>query len=77
MLVATERIAASPFTGTTVAGKAQLLSAAPVARAAAVTAANASTVDATYGTEEQNVINNMRIRLAEVVTILQGMGVAT
>jgi hypothetical protein len=46
----------------------------PVAKAAAPTSADASTVDATYGTEEADVINNIRTRLGEVITALKNVG---
>jgi len=46
----------------------------PVAQATALTASNASTVDGTYGTEEQNVINNLRTRLDELEDKLQAYG---
>lgn len=39
-----------------------------------LTASDASTVDVTYGTEESDVINNLRTRLDELETILQNMG---
>lgn len=47
----------------------------PVAQAAAPTTADASTVDATYGTEEADVINNLRTRLGEVITALKNVGI--
>jgi hypothetical protein len=40
----------------------------------ALTAADGATVDATYGAEEAGVINNLRTRLAEVITALQDAG---
>jgi hypothetical protein len=39
----------------------------------ALTAADNSTVDATYGTEERDVIKNLRTRLGEIEAFLQGM----
>ena len=41
----------------------------------ALTAADASTVDVTYGTEEAAVINNLRTRLGELETQLQALGI--
>lgn len=46
----------------------------PVAQATALTASNASTVDVTYGTEERDVINNLRIRVDELEAKLQAYG---
>lgn len=46
----------------------------PTTKAAAPTTADASTVDATYGTEEADVINNIRTRLGEVITALKNYG---
>lgn len=51
--------------------------ATPVVRPTALTAANASTVDATYGTEEAAVINNLRTRLDELETKLRALGLLT
>jgi hypothetical protein len=48
----------------------------PVARAAALTAADASTVDTTYGQEESDVINNIRTRVGEIETILTNIGIS-
>lgn len=50
---------------------------APVTRAAALTAADASTVDGTYGAEEAAVINNLRTRLAELALACKNMGVTS
>ena len=41
----------------------------------ALTAAVASTVDTTYGTEEAAVINNLRTRLGEVEARLKTLGI--
>lgn len=49
----------------------------PVTRPTALTAADASTVDTTYGTEESAVINNLRTRLNELETKLQSLGLLT
>lgn len=46
----------------------------PVAKAAALTAADASTVDGTYGAEEAAVLANVRTRLNELVTALTAYG---
>ena len=60
--------------GTGTDQKVGFFNAAPVAQQSALTAANASTVDTTYGTEEANVINNIRTRLGEVETALESLG---
>lgn len=44
------------------------------ARAAALTAADAATVDGTYGTEESDVITNNRARIAEIEGVLRENG---
>lgn len=44
------------------------------ARQAALTAADGSTVDGTYGAEEAAVINNLVTRVAELETALQNLG---
>lgn len=43
---------------------------------AAMTAANASTVDGTYGAEESAVIANLRTRLGEVEAFMEASGIA-
>lgn len=43
-------------------------------QAAALTAADASVVDGTYGAEEAAVIANMRTRLGQIEAILEGLG---
>ena len=50
---------------------------AAVARAAALTAKDTSTVDATYGTQERDVINNNRTRIGEIETALKNIGILT
>ncbi len=47
---------------------------ATVAQAAALTAADASVIDATYGATEEAVLNNVRTRLNEVDTLLDNYG---
>ncbi len=47
---------------------------APTTKPAALTAADASTVDGTYGAEEAAVIANLRTRLGELETKLQSLG---
>lgn len=47
---------------------------AAVVKPAAPTAVDSSTVDATYGTQERDVINNVRTRLNEVIAALQSLG---
>ncbi len=44
---------------------------------AALTAEDGATVDGTYGTEEQGVINNLRTRMGELETALQAIGLIT
>lgn len=48
--------------------------ATPAAQAAAPTAQDATVIDATYGSDEEGVINNNRIRIAEIMTALQDLG---
>ena len=50
---------------------------AAVARAGALTAKDTSTVDATYGTQERDVINNNRTRIGEIETALKNIGILT
>lgn len=50
---------------------------AAVARAGALTAKDTSTVDATYGTQERDVINNNRTRISEIETALKNIGILT
>lgn len=45
------------------------------AQSAALTAADASTVDGTYGAEEAAVIGNMRTRLGEIEAALEAAGI--
>ncbi|KPJ96680.1 MAG: hypothetical protein AMS18_00020 [Gemmatimonas sp. SG8_17] len=47
----------------------------PVSRASALTSADASTVDTTYGSEEAAVIANNRTRIGEIETALQNIGI--
>lgn len=47
---------------------------APVGRPSALTAANSSTVDSTYGAEESAVITNLRTRVNELETKLRALG---
>lgn len=60
-------------TGTT----AGFYGAAPVARPAALTAADAAVVDGTYGAEEAGVIANTRTRLNELEARLRSLGLLT
>lgn len=60
--------------GTATTQKLAFYGAIPVVRQAALTAADASTVDATYGTEEAAVINNLRTRVNELEARLQAYG---
>ena len=46
----------------------------PVGQPSSLTAANSSTVDSTYGTEERDVIQNLRTRVNELETKLQNLG---
>jgi hypothetical protein len=50
------------------------LGATPVAQQSALTSADGSTVDTTYGTEEQDVIQNLVTRVAELEAVLQAFG---
>jgi hypothetical protein len=52
-------------------------SATPVTTQSALTAADASTVDGTYGAEEQAVIGNNRTRIGEIEAALQAFGILT
>lgn len=45
-----------------------------VDQAAALTAANASTVDNTYGQQENDVITNLRTRVGEIEALLEALG---
>lgn len=45
-----------------------------VGQAAALTAANASTVDNTYGQQENDVITNLRTRVGEIEALLEALG---
>lgn len=47
---------------------------APVVKPAALTAANVNAIDATYDAVEQAVLDNVRTRLNELVSRLQGLG---
>ena len=49
----------------------------PITRPTAPTAADAASVDATYGAEEAGVINNMRIRIGELEGKLRNLGLIT
>ncbi len=51
--------------------------AVPVTKPAALTAPNASLVDATYGAEEVAVITNLRTRLNELEARLRSLGLLT
>ena len=46
----------------------------PVSKQSALTSADGSTVDTTYGTEEQDVIQNLVTRVAELESVLQAYG---
>ena len=41
----------------------------------ALTAADAATIDGTFGSEEEGVVNNERTRIIEIETILKGLGI--
>lgn len=47
----------------------------PVVQASALTAKDTATVDGTYGSEEQGVIDNNRTRIEEIETILTNLGI--
>lgn len=46
----------------------------PIVQPTALTAADSSTIDATYGTDEANVITNLRTRVNELETKLRALG---
>lgn len=46
-------------------------------RASALTTSDTSTVDGTYGAEEQAVLGNVRTRVNEIETILKNLGFLT
>lgn len=60
--------------GTSASQKLGFFNATPVVQPTALTAADASTIDGTYGAEEQAVLGNVRTRLNELVTRLQALG---
>ena len=47
----------------------------PQGTQAALTAVDATAIDDTYGTVEEDVLNNVRTRLGEIETALQALGV--
>lgn len=49
--------------------------ATPVTQPTALTAEDATVIDATYGTDEENVINNLRTRVGELESKLQALGI--
>lgn len=51
-----------------------LFQAAPVAQQSALTTADGSTVDATYGAEERDVVQNLVTRVGEIETALENLG---
>lgn len=59
-------------TGTATVAAWTVIGAAP---SAALTAVVSSTVDGTYGTEEQNVLNNVRTRVGEIEAALIAHGI--
>lgn len=58
-------------------GKLGFYGTAAVTKPAALTAANASTVDIVFGTEERDVVANLRTRLNELESRLQSLGLLT
>ena len=68
--------ATSPVSGA-LALRSQFMAGAPTGIGAALSPANASTVDATYGTEERDVINNTRARVNSIETLLRALGLLT
>ena len=60
--------------GTATGQKIGFFNATPVAQRSALTAANASTIDGTYGAEEAAVLANIRTRLGEVEAALETLG---
>jgi hypothetical protein len=63
--------------GTAASQKLGFFGATPVVRPAALTASNASAVDALYGAEEQAVIGNLRVRVNELEARLRALGILT
>lgn len=61
----------------TSSGKLGFFGTTAVTKPTALTAADASTVDSTYGAEESTVINNLRTRLNELETKLKALGLLT
>lgn len=60
--------------GTATTQKLGFYNATPVVQPTALTSADAATVDATYGSEESGVINNIRTRVGEIESKLQALG---
>jgi len=60
--------------GTATTQKLGFFNSAPVVQPTALTAADASTVDGTYGAEEQAVLGNVRTRVNELETKLRALG---
>jgi hypothetical protein len=58
-------------------GKAGFFGKTPVTKPTAMTASDASVVDATYGAQEQAVITNLRTRVDEMETKLKALGLLT
>lgn len=54
--------------------KVGLFGVTPVGQGTALTAEDASTVDTTYGTQERDVIKNLRTRVGEIETALKNIG---
>lgn len=48
----------------------------PVVKAAALTAVDSATVDGTYGSEEQGVLSNVRVRIGELSNIVKNLGIS-
>lgn len=60
--------------GTSTSQKIGFFGETPVVQPPALTAADGSTVDGTYGAAEASVINNIRVRVGEIETKLQSLG---
>ena len=61
--------------GTATNEKIGFYNATPVVQPAGITDVATSTVDATYGAEEANVINHMRTRVNGLITRLESIGI--
>lgn len=61
--------------GTSASQKLGFYGKAPVVQAATIAAVDTSTVDGTYGSQEQTVIGDLRTKLDAVIVALKGVGI--